>query len=49
MCPFSFYAIKASALERLGCHPKDVVGDSWKADILGARQAGIRWNRCLRC
>jgi putative hydrolase of the HAD superfamily len=33
-----------AALERCGCRAEEVVmvGDSWKSDILGARQAGIR-------
>ncbi|HVU70859.1 MAG TPA: HAD family hydrolase [Ktedonobacteraceae bacterium] len=33
-----------AALERSGCRAEEVVmvGDSWKADVLGARQAGIR-------
>ncbi len=37
-------AIFAIALERLGCDPRQavMVGDSWKVDVLGARQAGIR-------
>ncbi|HEY0754818.1 MAG TPA: HAD family hydrolase [Ktedonobacteraceae bacterium] len=32
------------ALERCGCRAAEavVVGDSWQADVLGARQAGIR-------
>ena len=35
--------IFAIALERLGLQPEDavMVGDSWPADIVGARQAGI--------
>ncbi len=37
-------AIFALALERLGCEAPDavMVGDSWAADIAGARAAGIR-------
>jgi putative hydrolase of the HAD superfamily len=37
-------AIFALALERLGCEPRAavMVGDSWAADIAGARAAGIR-------
>jgi HAD superfamily hydrolase (TIGR01549 family) len=37
-------AIFALALERLGCEAPDavMVGDSWGADIAGARAAGIR-------
>lgn len=37
-------AIFAAALERVGCRPGDAVmlGDSWSADIAGARAAGIR-------
>ena len=32
------------ALERLGCRAEEtvMVGDSWKSDVLGAQQAGIR-------
>ncbi len=32
------------ALDRLGCRPDEVVmvGDSWAADVIGARAAGIR-------
>lgn len=32
------------ALERVGCHAEEAVmiGDSWKSDVLGARQLGIR-------
>jgi putative hydrolase of the HAD superfamily len=32
------------ALERLGCEPGEalMVGDSWSADVLGARAAGLR-------
>jgi putative hydrolase of the HAD superfamily len=37
-------AIFAHALEELECAPEDavMVGDSWAADIAGARAAGIR-------
>lgn len=37
-------AIFQIALERLGCGPDQavMVGDSWKVDVLGAKQAGIR-------
>lgn len=37
-------AIFALALEALGCRPEETVmlGDSWSADIAGARAAGIR-------
>jgi putative hydrolase of the HAD superfamily len=37
-------AIFAAALERLECGPEEavMVGDSWTADIAGARAAGIR-------
>jgi putative hydrolase of the HAD superfamily len=37
-------AIFALALERLGCRAQDAVmiGDSWSADVAGARAAGIR-------
>jgi HAD superfamily hydrolase (TIGR01549 family) len=37
-------AIFALALERLGCaaHEAVMVGDSWAADVIGARAAGIR-------
>lgn len=33
-----------AALERSGCHAGEVVmvGDSWRSDVLGAHQAGIR-------
>ena len=46
-------AIFAHALERLACVPEDAVmiGDSWPADIEGARAAGIRpiwFNRARR-
>jgi putative hydrolase of the HAD superfamily len=46
-------AIFAHALERLDCTPEDAVmiGDSWAADIAGARAAGIRpiwFNRARR-
>jgi FMN phosphatase YigB (HAD superfamily) len=37
-------AIFAAALDRLQCRPDEAVmiGDSWAADIIGARAAGIR-------